>query len=164
MNAYWEQAQQWWFSRAASEQRLMTVAGPLLLLALLYFGIWTPVANSVEQAEMRVRAGQNALNEVKRDANRYVTLAGAGGATQNRGGSLSQVASRSAGSAGIRIARMQPQGDKLQLWVEDTQFETLMAWLEQLSQQQGVSVEALDVTVAQQPGLIQVRRLQIAQP
>ncbi|SHI20593.1 type II secretion system protein M [Ferrimonas marina] len=163
MNAYLEQAQAWWRERTEQERRYMTIAGPLLVVAIFYWGIWTPLSTAVENAERAVQAERNNLNQMKLDAGRVLALQGGQGGPSSSG-SLSQLASRSAATAGLRIARMQPQGDKLQLWVEDAQFETLLGWLAELTQQQGILVETLDVTAAQENGLVQVRRLQISRP
>ncbi|GAA5193022.1 type II secretion system protein M [Ferrimonas gelatinilytica] len=163
MNEYWEKAQQWWFDRTESERRYMTIAAPLLLLALIYYGLWVPVSDAVATAETQLRAAQSSLNQMKQDANRYTALAGKGG-PRTSGGSLSQLASRSAAAAGLRIERMQPQSDKLQLWLADCEFERLMEWLSELSLDQGVRIENLDLTESQESGLVQVRRLQISKP
>ncbi len=163
MNEYWEKAQQWWYDRTESERRNMTIAAPLVLLALIYYGLWLPVSNAVATAQTQVRAAESSLDRMKQDANRYVALAGKGG-PRSSGGSLSQLASRSAAAADLRIERMQPQGDKLQLWLADCEFERLMDWLGELSTAQGVRIENLDLTESQEPGLVQIRRLQISKP
>ncbi|MBY5994003.1 type II secretion system protein GspM [Ferrimonas balearica] len=163
MNKYWQQAQQWWSDRTDQEQRLLTLLAPVLVIGLFYWAVWSPIANGLDQAERAVQAERVALGQIKDNANRYVSLQRDSGPRPG-GGNLSQVASRTAATKGLTIARMQPQGDKLQLWLDDTRFETLMGWLAELQQQQGVTVEALDITAANDPGLIQVRRLLLARP
>ncbi|MBY5923518.1 type II secretion system protein GspM [Ferrimonas balearica] len=163
MNKYWQQAQQWWSDRTDQEQRLLTLLAPVLVIGLFYWLIWAPISNGLDQAERAVQAERMNLSQIKENASRYVSLQ-RGSSNRPGGGNLSQIVSRTAASAGLTIARMQPQGDNLQLWLEDTQFEKLMAWLAELQQQNGVNVEALDITAANDPGLIQVRRLQLSQP
>ncbi|MBY6019465.1 type II secretion system protein GspM [Ferrimonas balearica] len=163
MNKYWQQAQQWWSDRTDQEQRLLTLLAPVLVIGLFYWLVWSPISNGLDQAERAVQAERVALGQIKDNANRYISLQ-RGSGQRPGGGNLNQIASRTAAQAGLTIARMQPQGDKLQLWLEDTQFETLMGWLTELQQRQGVAVEALDITAANEPGLIQVRRLQLSQP
>ncbi|WP_298440613.1 type II secretion system protein M [uncultured Ferrimonas sp.] len=164
MNAYLQQLQQFWLDRTDQERRLMAVAGPLLLVAIFYWGLWQPLQQSLELAQKQVVAETKALAQVKQNANRYVSQ---GGQTQGQApavrGSLSQLASRSAKANRLVIERMQPQGDKLQLWLEDAEFDRLMGWLAELNGQ-GVQINALDLSATDESGLVQIRRLQLTKP
>ncbi len=165
MNQWLNQLQQQWLSRTEQERQLMSVAGPLVLLAVLYFGIWQPLAEARDLAERQVAAERASLMQVKQNANLYLNQTGQGGgrASATAQGSLSQIASRTASSSRIVIERMQPQGDKLQLWIADVEFSRLMTWLAAL-QQQGIQISALDLDAAKEGGMVQVRRLQLSKP
>ncbi len=163
MNQWLNQLQQQWLSRTEQERQLMSVAGPLVLLAVLYFGIWQPLAEARDLAERQVAAERASLMQVKQNANLYLNQTGQGGGRASATGSLSQIASRTASSSRIVIERMQPQGDKLQLWIADVEFSRLMTWLAAL-QQQGIQISALDLDAAKEGGMVQVRRLQLSKP
>ncbi|QIZ78420.1 type II secretion system protein M [Ferrimonas lipolytica] len=162
MNAYLQQLQQLWLDRSDQERRLMVIAGPLLLLGIIYWGLWQPVQESLAQAQAQVKAETVALAQVKHNANLYASQDGQAGPKRTLG-SLSQVASQSAKENNLVIERMQPQGDKLQLWLEDANFDRLISWLNEINQQ-GVQINALDLSVADEAGMVQVRRLQLSKP
>jgi general secretion pathway protein M len=75
-------------------------------------------------------------------------------------GSLTQLVNRTTRSSGIPVARMQPQGDELQVWIDQVAFNDLMAWLEQL-EQQGVMIIQSDVSEVDLAGFVKVQRLQL---
>ena len=56
---------------------------------------------------------------------------------------------------------MQPQGEDLQVWIEEVSFNQLLTWLEQLSSRENINVKSIDLSNTQQPGVVKVRRLQL---
>ena len=56
---------------------------------------------------------------------------------------------------------MQPQGDNIQVWIDEISFNQLLQWLEQLSSKEGLRVTNIDLSNAEQPGVVRVRRLQL---
>ncbi|WP_051202012.1 type II secretion system protein M [Ferrimonas senticii] len=160
MNGLIQQLQQQWLDRSEQERRLMSIAAPLLLLAILYYGIWQPVQEALQLAQRQVQAETTALAQVKQNAIRYVSNSGASKGA-SAAGSLSQIVNRTAQGNRIEIERMQPQGDKLQLTLADVQFTQLLTWLNEVSAQ-GVQISALDISNTDKSGMVQVRRLQLA--
>jgi len=148
----------WWFSLATREQRLLLVAMPLLLLGIFYWGLWQPLhqakarnAVALQQLESQLHSFQQALPVLQQAAT----------GPERVGGSLAQIVSNSARSFNIRVSRMQPQNEQLQLVLEDLAFEQLLSWLHQLQNKNGVRLINLDVAVTEQPGIVRVRRMVI---
>ena len=56
---------------------------------------------------------------------------------------------------------MQPQGDDLQVWIDEISFNQLLTWLEQLASREGLRVKNIDLSLADQQGVVRVRRLQL---
>ena len=56
---------------------------------------------------------------------------------------------------------MQPQGDTLQVWIDEISFDQLITWLNNLSENYGLKVTSIDLSKAEQQGVVQVRRLQL---
>jgi len=73
------------------------------------------------------------------------------------------VVNQTAGSYGLVITRMQPQGDKIQVWMDDVPFDALLGYLSELVQKKGLSLESVDLAEADVPGYVKVRRIQLAQ-
>jgi general secretion pathway protein M len=56
---------------------------------------------------------------------------------------------------------MQPQGNELQVWIDEVAFKDLLKWLEQLSLSEGLQVQGIDLTRGEKSGVVRVRRLQL---
>jgi len=152
----------WWEGLAQREQQLVGACGAFVLLGFLYWGIWTPIANAEADAEAAVRAQKQTLEFVKQTANQIAGLRQNGGKSSARG-SITNVVNQTAGKFSLTITRMQPQGDKLQLWMDDVPFDALLGFLNELVQQKGLALDSLDLAQTDTPGLVKVRRIQLAQ-
>ena len=56
---------------------------------------------------------------------------------------------------------MQPQGDDLQVWIDEISFNQLLTWLEKLASRDGLQVKNIDLSLADQQGVVRDRRLQL---
>jgi general secretion pathway protein M len=54
---------------------------------------------------------------------------------------------------------MQPKDDTLRLTIEKVEFNKLLPWFESLVEQSGLTISAVDITRAQEPGMVSVSRL-----
>ena len=70
---------------------------------------------------------------------------------------------QSAGAFGLEITRMQPQGEKIQIWMDDVPFDALLGYLNELVQEKGLSLESIDLAESDTAGLVRVRRIQLSQ-
>ena len=81
------------------------------------------------------------------------------------GGTLDGVVNRTAFNHKIKITRLQPQGQELQVWIDAVPFDGLLMWLAELSDRYGVQVKVIEVAREQLPaGMVKVRRLQVSRP
>ena len=51
----------WWQGLNERERRLVAICGPLLLIAILYWGLWTPFANHVAEVKQQLQNQRNTL-------------------------------------------------------------------------------------------------------
>ncbi|WP_169308334.1 type II secretion system protein M [Ferrimonas aestuarii] len=154
-----QQLRTWWQKLNDRERQLLTVAAPVAIIGGFYWLIWQPINLAVDNAERALKAEQVKLADIKRDANRYLSLKQSGGQV-SASGSVSQIVTQSAKQYGLSIERMQPQGQKLQVWLTESSFDALVNWLAYLSQQ-GIRVEAVDLSATDTAGKVEVRRLQL---
>ena len=152
----------WWNGLILREQQLVGTCGGFLLLAILYWGIWTPIVNAESDAERGLKAQQNTLNFVKQTANKIAGLEQSGNQKSFKG-SLSAAVNQTAGTFGLEITRMQPQGNKIQIWMDDVPFDSLLGYLNELVQVKGLSLDSIDLAESDLPGLVKVRRIQLSQ-
>ncbi|MCG9697902.1 type II secretion system protein M [Shewanella sp. Isolate11] len=152
----------WWNGLILREQQLVAACGVMLVVGIFYWGIWTPISNTEADAERSLQSQQNTLNYVKQTANKIVGLKQSGGA-KAFSGSLSTAATQGAKSFGLEITRMQPQGNKLQVWMDEVPFDSLLGYLSDLVQQKGLSLDSIDLAQSDTPGFVKVRRIQLSQ-
>lgn len=148
----------WWQQLNLREQRLVLGLASVVLVFLFYRLAWLPLNSGLETALKKNVRQQELLSWVETNVARYQAAKRGGGSSS---GSLSSIINRTASNHGIKIARMQPQGDDLQVWLDQVPFTQLLQWLEQLSNNEGLSVQAIDVSRDEQAGLVRVRRLQL---
>ena len=102
------------------------------------------------------------MNFVKQTANQIAGLR-LNGSNTSFNGSLSAVVNQSAGAFGLEITRMQPQGNKIQIWMDDVPFDALLGYLNELVQVKGLSLDSIDLAESDLAGLVKVRRIQLSQ-
>ncbi|NRD71986.1 type II secretion system protein M [Shewanella sp. VB17] len=152
----------WWNGLILREQQLVGTCGFFLLLAILYWGIWTPIVNAELKAERGLQAQQKTLNFVKKTANQIEGLR-LNSSKASFSGSLSAAVNQSAGAFGLEITRMQPQANKIQIWMDDVPFDALLGYLNELIQVKGLSLDSIDLAESDLAGYVKVRRIQLSQ-
>lgn len=143
------------------EQRLVLISAIVIVVGFFYWLIWAPLNQSLETDRKAVAAQQELLSWVQKNANRAIQLRGASGSTRTFTGSLPQAVNQTAGRLNIAISRMQPQGEELQVWVDQAPFNDVLSWLQAL-EKMGVSILDLDIADANIPGQVKIRRLKLA--
>ena len=149
----------WWQQLNIREQRLVLVMSVLVSVFILYGLIWQPLNESIDKQKLTLERQQALLTWVEENTQRYQTAKRNGRASS--GASLSSIVNRTSRLNNIIITRMQPQGDDLQVWIDEISFNQLLTWLEQLASRDGLQVKNIDLSLADQQGVVRVRRLQL---
>jgi len=149
----------WWQQLNTREQRLVSVMSVLISIFILYGLIWQPLTENIEKTTLKLERQQALLTWVTENTQRYQKAKRNAGA--NSGASLSSIVNRTSSANNITITRMQPQGDDLQVWIDEISFNQLLTWLEQLAISDGLQVKNIDLSSADQQGMVSVRRLQL---
>ncbi|WP_340678365.1 type II secretion system protein M [Paraglaciecola sp.] len=142
------------------EQRLVLISAVLVVIAVFYWLIWSPLSQSVTKGQASLSSQQELLVWVQQNANRALQLQGSGKPSTKFSGSLAQEVNQSAGRLNITIARMQPQGDELQVWVDQVPFNDVLSWLQGL-ESKGIIILDLDIAETNAAGQIKIRRLKL---
>lgn len=133
--------QNYWNSLTSREQLLVSVAGLLAGLVILYFIALRPLQAHSADSERALLAAQNTLRTVQL---RVAQLEATEDSAADRQGdgevvSLRVAVSQAARSTGVSISRLQPSEDgTLTVWVDSTESTTLFRWLQTLAQDRGV--------------------------
>jgi len=153
---------QWFKTLSAREQRLVIGGAIALVIAVLYWGIWQPMAQRAASAEQNLQTERQLLSWVSEKADDITTLrakTGATGSVSPQG--LNQVVNETTRRFRIELIRMQPREDAVQVWVQPLPFNTLVNWLAFLREEHGIEAQFLDVSKTNQAGLVEVNRLQL---
>ena len=142
------------------EKRLVVLSAILVVFAIFYWGIWSPLNASIEKNQTAVTNQQNLLVWVQKNANRAIQLRSGSGNTKSFTGSLTQAVNQSASRMKITISRMQPQGDELQVWVDQAPFNDVLSWLQNL-EKTGITILDIDIAGSDLPGQVKIRRLKL---
>jgi len=142
------------------EQRLVLVSAVLVVIALFYWVIWSPLSQAVTKGRANLDSQQELLVWVQQSANRALQLQGSAKPSSKFNGSLAQEVNQSAGRLNIAIARMQPQGDELQVWIDQVPFNDVLSWLQGL-ESKGIVILDLDIAETNAAGQIKIRRLKL---
>ena len=150
----------WWQQLNTREQQLVSALSAVMFIFLFYSLVWQPLNENIEKSTKKLARQEALLTWVISETKRY-SLAKGSESNDSRKSSLSSIVNRTAGANGIAITRMQPQGDNLQVWIDTIAFDTLLAWLAKLSTQEGIAVNAIDLSREDESGLVRVKKLQL---
>ena len=149
----------WWHGLNIREQRLVLISAVCVSMFLLYSLAWLPLNDNLAKTEKTVASRQALLTWVTDNTARYQGMQANTGGAKSRG-SLSSIVNRTAEQQQLTITRLQPQGDSLQVWIDSAPFNQLLLWLAGLENNDGIQVQAIDLTLGDNPGEVRVRRLQ----
>ena len=142
------------FAALSERERRIVLGGAVLAAVLLVFGILIPLDRSVAHAQDRLVKKRADLSWMQGVA---PELAAAAPPPSSSGESLLVIIDRSARESGLASALTGSEPGapgRLSVRLEKAPFDTLVAWLARLAQQNGVSVEAATIEGAGAPGLV----------
>ncbi|WP_275100444.1 type II secretion system protein GspM [Sedimenticola hydrogenitrophicus] len=148
----------WFYSLAERERFIVSFGLLVLLLIIVYLLIIEPANRSVDQAFHKVNAIETDVVRLQQIIGKYNELDEFKNTpSQEIGRSLLSLIDQSSESSGIKTAikRLMPEGDaKVRVHLENAEFNRLISWLISNYQQQGISTEALNIRVTDEPGTI----------
>ncbi len=150
----------WWEGLASRERNLAILSAVIIVVGALYWGVYQPLSDSLEQEQKRLKSNQQTLVWMKskgQDIVNYQALNKSASGNVN----LNQLIGNSARQSGIIISRIQPKGNELEVWIDNIEFNKLLAWLKQLQERHGVVTLNTDLAVGDAPGTVKVRRLHL---
>ncbi len=147
----------WYDALQAREQRMVQLVALVVAIGLLYWAIWNPLSSSLDEARQGVVSAEQELKWMKEQAELALLRKSSGRAAAS--GSLSNTVNRSARALGVQIDRMQPQGEALQVWIDEIEWQQFISWLEVLYVDHGISAASVDLAKSKAEGHVKVRRL-----
>jgi len=153
-----ERFQTWWSNLNEREQLLSLLSAVFILLAVIYWGAWKPLANSLQESELQLQRAQQTLGWVQKNA---ALLVAAGHKHQAAGTreNLTQIVTKSARQHDITFSRIVNKQQQLEVWITEVEFDLFIKWLTSLSNQYSVSVINADFSKVDKQGYIKINRL-----
>jgi general secretion pathway protein M len=140
-------------SLSERDLRMLKIGGALAVV-LLIFGVILPLDRNVSRAHERLSKKQADLVWMRSVG---PELQSAGPVRATAGESLLVIVDRSAREAGLAsaLAGSEPAGaDGLSVRLQKAPFDTLIAWLARLAQQNGIRVDSASIDNAGSPGIV----------
>jgi general secretion pathway protein M len=152
----------WFAGLDPRERKLVIAAAALLLVLLLYVGLWEPLVSNVERLRTSTAQQQAVLSWMQQAAREVKQLRGGGSSVAKpaSGRSLLSLVDSSAktGRLGTALKRVQPDGEKrVRVWLESASFDDLVRWLNTLQQRQGVQVVSSVFEAKENAGRVDAR-------
>jgi general secretion pathway protein M len=149
----------WYAALSQREQKIVSIGGIVAIIFILYLSVWAPLNAAIDTQTQALAAEKSNLTWVKNQAARAQILRQSA-STNTFSGSLTQLVNQTTRNAGIPVSRMQPQGDDLQVSIDQVPFNAFLQWLDTM-EKRGVKVILSDVSEVDAQGFVQVRRLQL---
>ena len=135
-------------SRTPRERGLIAAAAALLVVWAVAILVWQPLRSGRAALEEDLLRADQMLARVQR------LPPPAGAAPVNDDRPLSVIATTSAGDMGLQVRRLQPQGDAVQVQVEDASFDFVLLWIAALERDHGLRLSDLTLTRRPAPGSV----------
>jgi len=156
-----ERFNSWWESITEREQQLSLVSVFLLLIAIIYWGIWQPLSIGLENSENQLQRAQQTLSTTQQRATRLVSAGVGQGPAVSENQNITQIVNISARQNGIIFSRIINRNEQVEVQISNVEFDRFINWLSGLSSQYSVSVINADISPADAEGYIKVNRLSL---
>ena len=150
--------QEYWSGLQPREQRILAGGGAALLLILIYALIIDPFTSELDRLRASVTTQQEELGWMRQAAAEAKTLIGS--APQRaaaRGGQSAMSAIDSTArkyGLGKALKQLSPNGSKVRVRLEGASFDSMLQWLGELGEKQGIGVDSLSMERLADPGLV----------
>lgn len=149
---------EWWNNLALREKQLVSIGGIFLVLFLIYFFLWSPLNQKVASLRSQIRQNQDLLAWMKDTDKEIQSLEKTSAPKPNRSGgsllSLVQKQVEHSSLSGSLSQLHQVESDSVQLTFKKVDFDKLIAWLIEVTQQEGLVITQLTVTPSGTPGIV----------
>ena len=145
----------WFYGREQSEQRIIAGLGLLILLSVLWVGVWKPVSDWRAVAQNRQHNAYQLLDWMR--ANQQAARAAArNNATAGRGSrSLIPVVTKAANAHELKLSRLQPESNGvISVILQQQSFNQIISWVAQLEENNGVAVQRASFDAQDAPGYV----------
>ncbi len=151
------------WNKLSRREQYLTIAGSLMIFIwLMWQMVVMPLANRQQMAENRLVASYKQLEQIKQQANQIVRLkAGGSRLAPHLNTPMDRVINQTAPAFQLTIERVKNRQNGLEVAMGAARFDRLIAWLVKLEQESQIQVAEIQLDATAQPGVVEVKRLQL---
>ncbi|MBK5145241.1 type II secretion system protein M [Budviciaceae bacterium BWR-B9] len=142
-----------YFNAKAPRERVLMVLGVITLLwGLLFYGLWIPLQNAVQDGWQAISRSQDTITWMQeqaeeRDLPAYQLIAD----------DPKQAIEQSAAQAKVTLAQMQMAANSADIIIDNLPFASLKSWLTTLNSTAGIRIENITMAPADNAGGVKVQ-------
>jgi len=145
----------WYANREAHERPVIAGLAFVILVALCWVAIWKPISDWRLVETNRYQNAQETWEWIQANESNARNRARQSTSPASGERSLLPLVTREANSKGIRLNRLQPEGDgAVSVVVQGQPFNVVIEWLVRLQDAHNIEVQRISVDAEGQPGLI----------
>ena len=159
MKEYVQKAKEWYAALEPRERSAVNIGGGAVLFAILYFGIWSPLVNHVDELRKRIVTDQKTLTWM-READEKIKQLSATESTVQQAVTPVQLLTllqMQINQAGLRDAlkeMKQASNDAIQLHFKNVSFDQLITLLMSVLKNSHVAISQFTATAEATPGMV----------
>lgn len=143
------------------DQQALMLLSLALVLAVLYFLVWSPAHSFSAKQAANLKSSQELLSWVQANEGIAKSLASDTGNSSSKivdSQSLVSTISSNAQKHKISLKRFEPSGErKVRVWLEKVPFNTVIIWLKDLNSTYNIEVSQVSIDKDEKGGLVNVR-------
>jgi general secretion pathway protein M len=148
----------WFINLSSREQRLVAIGGTLVIFAIIYFLLWQPVADRLQNLQQDVVAQRELYQWMQQNVPELKARRLSGYAAQTTSpGSILSVIDDSLKDNNLNKPLKEinkTNENTVSLQFDNVSFDELIAWLINFSHQQRVTISQFTATPTQQTGMV----------
>ncbi len=148
-------AGRWFYGKEPNEQRIVLGVGLLVIVSVLWAGVWKPVADWRALEQNRQLNAQSLYDWLRANERAAKAAVQAQGAQRGGNRSLIPVITRAAAAQQIKVNSLKPEANGvIGVNLEQQSFNKIMTWIAQLEENNGVSVQRISIDGEDAPGYV----------
>jgi Type II secretory pathway, component PulM len=151
---------QWFLDQNPRDQMMLSVGGVAVLIYILVFMVLLPMQDNLERKERRNLVSLQEQEEVRQLAGQVLARQQGGQEVSNQ--NLTSLLNDSTREFGLTMENVQPSGNSARVRLGASDFNKVVAWLNEMENKRGLQISDLTITADRNPGLVQVN-LQLTQ-
>ncbi len=153
---------QWFLGQSPRDQLVLSLGGVLVSLYILMCLVLQPMQNDLAKQERRNARMLDEQVEVLSMAGQLMAVRDPGAPTGARDQSLNGIVNATTRHYGLRMDSLQPSANSARVRLGASNFNDVMAWLNDMENKRGLQIKDLTITASQLPGSVVVH-LQLVQ-